>query len=635
MTEFDFQLLKQYSLEDSSLRDYQQEHKQNIYNAFAQHDSVMLQMPTGTGKTRLFVSLIHDLIRFGKEHNTRVGVLILVHRIELIEQIHEVLSLKYHLPHGFILSGEKEDAENPIQLASVQTLSRRLDDWRSHTFDLIIVDEAHHVTSDSYRTIIDQFPDAKMLGVTATPVRLNGKGFTDIFETLITSPSVKEFIDRGYLSSYLYFSVGRSSYIQTQIDGIRKYSHGDYAESELERICDTSRIRAEVVKTYTDFADGKKGIVYTINKLHNKNLCQQFLEKGISAVAIDSDTPTCERKESIEKFRRGEIKVICNVNLFSEGFDCPDIEFIQLARPTKSLALYLQQVGRGLRTSENKDNTIFLDNVGLYNRFKTPATNRKWRYHFEGRQEDYALWHEEESKLLCFSLNRTRNSPDLSEGHEEVHLIQTTDEKEHVREILRIIVAWMRPYIEKNIEAMNLAFDEIGLNGLALHDDFDSDNNPPELFFDIIHLYIKERTKEIRRYSLYHEFDFEETTEEGTAITVQRRCRGLNELILQLDKEFHEIRRNHVKSIVKEMVNDTYHFNPTVAEIYDAMNLLIHINPPTDKIPNNYDRSTNKLFCYFLMFFSDAHHFFKQRKSKILKCLNESLWDALDMHYPS
>ena len=136
-------------------------------------------------------------------------------------------------------------------------------------------------------------------------------------------------------------------------------------------------------------------------------------------------------------------------------------------------------------------------------------------------------------------------------------------------------------------------------------------------------------------YSLYHEFDFEETTEEGTAITVQRRCRGLNELIRQLDKEFHEIRRNHVKSIVKEMVNDTYHFNPTVAEIYDAMNLLIHINPPTDKIPNNYDRSTNKLFCYFLMFFSDAHHFFKQRKSKILKCLNESLWDALDMHYPS
>ena len=133
----------------------------------------------------------------------------------------------------------------------------------------------------------------------------------------------------------------------------------------MERVCDNDRVRAQVVKAYLDYAKGKRGIVYTINKLHNKNLCRQFNEKGIKAVAIDSDTPKVLREKYIEQFRRGEFLIICNVNLFTEGFDCPDIEFVQLARPTKSLALYLQQVGRGLRISDNKEKTLFLDNVGL------------------------------------------------------------------------------------------------------------------------------------------------------------------------------------------------------------------------------------------------------------------------------
>ena len=328
--------LKSYSLKDDTLRGYQQDNKQKIYDALERVNSVMLQMPTGTGKTRLFVSIIKDIFQYSRDNKQVLKVLVLVHRTELIDQIDEELGFRYNLAHGIIQAGEKERKIYPIQLASVQTLGRRLDKWTDKEFDFIIVDEAHHVKADSYQKIIKTFPRAKLLGVTATPVRLNGHGFTDIFDELIVSPSVKQFINDGYLSQYEYYSVARSSFIQQEIDGIKKFSQGDFAESELERVCDNDRIRAQVVKTYLDFANNKKGIVYTVNKEHNKNLCKEFNEKGVHAVAIDSDTPKELREKYIQQFRRGDFQIICNVNLFTEGFDCPDIEFVQLARPTKS-----------------------------------------------------------------------------------------------------------------------------------------------------------------------------------------------------------------------------------------------------------------------------------------------------------
>ena len=185
---------------DNSLRDYQKENKLKIYKAWDEGKSVMLQMPTGTGKTRLFVSIINDLFHFSRENRKAVRVLILVHRTELIDQIDNELGFKYGLAHGIIQSGDRERKHYPFQLASVQTLSRRLDKWSDKEFDFIIVDEAHHVKADSYLRIINTFPNAKVLGVTATPVRLNGQGFTDVFQELIVSPSVKHFIDEGYLS---------------------------------------------------------------------------------------------------------------------------------------------------------------------------------------------------------------------------------------------------------------------------------------------------------------------------------------------------------------------------------------------------------------------------------------------------
>ena len=372
---------------DIELRNYQQKNKEKIYDAWAKCRSVMLQMPTGTGKTRLFVSIVKDLHNWGRDNKQAIKILILAHRAELIDQISSNLGVKYGLAHGVIMASNMERRELPIQVGSVQTLNRRLQSWSNKEFDVIIVDEAHHIKADSYRKIIEEFPLAKVLGVTATPYRLNGAGFKEEFENLILSDSVSKFIKNNYLSEYEYFSIKASSTTQCKIDNITKFAFdGDYDERALIDILDKDHVRAGVVKTYLKYANSKKGLVYTINKEHNRHICGQFIENGISARTIDSDTKKEDREKIIHAFKMGDFDVLCNVNIFSEGFDCPDIEFVQLARPTKSLSMYLQQVGRGLRTSDDKEKVIFLDNVGLYKRFGLPSARRHWRKHFEGSE---------------------------------------------------------------------------------------------------------------------------------------------------------------------------------------------------------------------------------------------------------
>ena len=404
---------------DCSLRDYQIKNKRSICELWAEKKSIMLQMPTGTGKTRLFSSLLKDIQVYANDHEIEVNCLVMVHRMELVDQIVKELNKSYGLVSGIIQAGYKQEPELNIQVASVQTLSRRLEIWKQKEFDIVIVDEAHHVPAESYRTILKSFPRAKVLGVTATPYRLSGEGFTDIFEELIISPSVKQFIEKGILSGYDYYSVRHNSDIQRELDSVKTLQNGDYTDADMSRICDNDHIRAQIVETYQKYAPGKKGIIYTINKKHNCNLCEDFNRVGIRTVAIDSSTPKDVRNGYIDAFKAGEIDIICNVNIFSEGFDCPDIEFIQLARPTQSLSMYLQQVGRGLRVSAGKEKCVFLDNVGLYNRFGLPSANRKWMYHFIGHDEDYRPGKKK---------NRTaakKKERDLSEGDENVMLIET------------------------------------------------------------------------------------------------------------------------------------------------------------------------------------------------------------------
>lgn len=375
---------------DTSLRDYQKEAKDKIYKMWIQKRSIMFQMPTGTGKTRLFASIARDLFDWGAQHKTAVKILILAHRIELINQIDDHIGCKYNLAHALIVSKSIEQKKYTVQIGSVPTLTRRLSRWTDKDFDIIIIDEAHHVKAESYRRILKEFPRAKVLGVTATPYRMNGASFHPEFDDLIISQPVLSFIKQHWLCEYQYYSIKPSSKVQRDIDSITRFAlDGDYLDAAMLDVMDKDEIRAGIVECYEKYAKGKKGIVYTINREHNLHVCSRYIERGYKAVAIDSETPAEERERLVEDFKNGRIDIICNVNIFSEGFDCPDLEFIQLARPTKSLSMYLQQVGRGLRPANGKDYLIILDNVGLYNRFGFPSARRHWRYHFEGRQVDY------------------------------------------------------------------------------------------------------------------------------------------------------------------------------------------------------------------------------------------------------
>lgn len=371
--------------QDDCLRQYQIDSKSKIFTAWSTYRSILFQMPTGTGKTRLFASIIKDIRRISVEKRIipQPKVLVLAHRSELIDQISDTLENRYHISCGIIKSGVKEDRKAIVQVASVQSLTRRINKWADFQFKFIIIDEAHHALARTYMKICKAYPQAYILGVTATPYRLSGESFRKLFNRLITSMPVHKFIEQGYLSPFRYYSIRPESNLQQSINNISSFGvDGDYSEKAMMDICDHNTIRAKLVKAYLQYAKGKKGIIYTINKKHNQNVADQYTKLGLHVAAIDADTPPSERKKAVNDFKNGSIDIICNVNIFSEGFDCPDLEFIQLARPTQSLSLYLQQVGRTLRISENKTQAIILDNVGLYNKFGLPNKVINWQKYF-------------------------------------------------------------------------------------------------------------------------------------------------------------------------------------------------------------------------------------------------------------
>lgn len=410
---------------DNTLRPYQIDSKKEIYEAWLSMKSILFQMPTGTGKTRLFASIINDIrtISVRKKIVPQPRILILAHRTELINQIYDTLLHKYHIVCGVIKSGIKETPEALVQIASVQSLSRRLSRWEKVPFGFIVIDEAHHALAKTYSKICRTFVGAKILGVTATPCRLNKESFRKLFDKLITSPSVQHFIDAGYLSPIEYYSIRPDNYLQYELDSINVFgANGDYAEKELMGVCDKAKIRAQLVKSYQEYANGKKGIVYTINQTHNKHIAEQYLEIGVRVATIDSNTPDSERKRIVREFKNNTIDVICNVNIFSEGFDCPDIDFIQLARPTLSLSLYLQQVGRALRKSEGKERALILDNVGSYNKFGLPNIERNWERYFNG------FGHQESEKLKRRAKLNKEEKKEVEEADDEMLLIETMGE---------------------------------------------------------------------------------------------------------------------------------------------------------------------------------------------------------------
>lgn len=374
--------------DNTVLRPHQIEAKAKIFDAWSKYDSVMLQMPTGTGKTYLFTSLINDIINTYKLAHKNIKILIVVHRTELLDQISATLN-KFGIAHGFIQGAREQYLWKRVQVGSIMSLLTDKNYYNvcRQKFDYIIVDEAHHSLADTYIRLFGLFPNAKKLGVTATPWRLNHESFLSLYQYLIVSPQISWFINNNLLSDFDYVSIKQDSEVQRLVDKSEVVSTGDFSNVDLDNTFNNQRIRSKLYESYLQFANGRKGIVYAINKCHAAKIAELYSSHGVKAMAIDCDTPRDVRQEMITAFKNGEISVLVNVDIFTEGFDCPDVNFIQLARPTKSLSLYLQQVGRGLRIVEGKEKTIILDNVGLYNYFGLPNANRKWQYHFEGHED--------------------------------------------------------------------------------------------------------------------------------------------------------------------------------------------------------------------------------------------------------
>ena len=541
-------------MKNIKLFDYQEDMKERIEKALRLHRSVMAQMPTGTGKTVLLASVVESFLR---EHSN-CHVWIVAHRRELVSQIRETIQRVFFesprpsfqrglhfLPKPLFLRkrgcnrptrcseplrskdggpskvspdcagwdrlGERggdglaatsASSVNPtsdmmpIKAVSIQWLSKHYDEIEEEP-GMIVIDEAHHALAKTYKEMWERFPKAKFLGLTATPCRLNGKGFTDLFDVLVQSWSVPEFISKGRLATYDFVSIKSDGVTQRLIDSLQKRgADGDYQNKEMDMLLNKKPSIERLYRSLEEFGKDRKGIVYAINISHANAIAEFYREHGIAAVAIDSKTPSSLRKELIERFKAsntsqnlpfsnhpvnsskitpslftikegstshpdpltlrreggnrptrcseplrskvggpskvspdcagwdrlgatclraadgvgdrladtclragdglgatclraadglGAIQVLVNVDIFSEGFDCPDVEFVQLARPTLSLAKYLQMVGRGLRVARGKKNCVIIDNVGLYRVFGLPSQVWNWNAMFEGK----------------------------------------------------------------------------------------------------------------------------------------------------------------------------------------------------------------------------------------------------------
>ena len=535
-------MLFEMTMKKIKLFDYQEDMVKRVQEAFKHHDAVMVQMPTGTGKTYLLAALVG---LFLKEE-----VWVIAHRRELVSQIKDTLERFF--------SSLKNTS---IKVTSIQWLSRHYGEMEEKP-GLIVIDEAHHALAETYAEVMNAYRKAKKLGLTATPYRLNGKGFTDLFDTLLCSWSMEKFIAEGRLSLYDYYSIKPDSASQLLIDSLQKRgADGDYQQKELNEVMDVEPSLERLCLTIKEYVPGKKGIVYAISIQHAEHIAEFYRENGIKAVAISSKTPLAERQELIERFKASnlsfsnhpvppskegvskitpsiftikegdfskthpssltlkggstafpkplspqgtgdvtalrcseplrskvggaskpspeclsasalkeaaeclpeclsasaskeaseclsvgasenslasstsslnstsdDIDVLVSVDLFSEGFDCPDVEFIQLARPTLSLAKYMQMVGRGLRVAEGKEYCVILDNVGLYKRFGLPSVDRDWQSMFEGRTSLEDILQE-----ACMQVNSHNCRMDvLMDGDEEMMKIINHDRQQQM-----------------------------------------------------------------------------------------------------------------------------------------------------------------------------------------------------------
>ena len=303
--------------------------------ALQRHKRVLLQAPTGAGKTALTVYMMGRAAEQGKRS------VFLVHQNELLSQTSRALWAQ-KLEHGMIAAGRSRSRQ-PAQVASVQTLVRRLDQYEMP--DLIIIDECHRSASASYQAILEHWPGVRVVGLTATPQRTDGKGLDDTYQTIVLGPSIRELMDAGYLCDYEIFAPPNTldlSAVKTRM--------GDYDKGELEATLDKPTITGDAVATYRKHASGKRCVVMCVSIKHAEHVRDSYLAAGVPAEMIEGSMTNKEREEVLNRMRTGETLVIAQVQLLIEGVDIPSIEVVQWLRPTQSLIVWMQGNGRGLRS---------------------------------------------------------------------------------------------------------------------------------------------------------------------------------------------------------------------------------------------------------------------------------------------
>ncbi len=348
-----------------SLREYQQAGLDEIRRHLrAGVRSVLWQMPTGAGKT---ASTAHMLKGAAAKGNRAWFV---VHRRELIMQSHKAFKA-IGVEHGIIAAGFDLAMRRPVQICSVGTLGRRLD--RVAEPQLIVFDEAHHMAAGTWQAIFRRFPRAVHIGLSATPERLDGQGLEQFFMRMVPGPTVRELITGGYLVPYRLFAPAMGP----DLSGVHKRA-GDYARDELAAVMGKPKVVGDAVEHYRRVAMGRRAVVFAVSIEASQRIVQAFRDAGIPAEHVDGETAPDERDAAIKRFAAGTTRVLSNVELFGEGFDLPAIEAVILLRPTQSLAMYLQQVGRGLRTAPGKADCIILDHAGNSARHGLPDDDREW-----------------------------------------------------------------------------------------------------------------------------------------------------------------------------------------------------------------------------------------------------------------
>ena len=347
-----------------TLRPYQNQLANDIRAAFGSGANRPLAVsPTGSGKTVLFSYITSQVLKRGSR------VIIVAHRREILDQISATLK-RVGVPHGFIQAG-KSTSTQPAMVASIQTLARRLDTVPAP--DLVIIDEAHHSVSKSYVQMFAAWPTAKFIGVTATPERLDGKGLGAMFDRMVMGPSVQWLIDNGFLAQPVYYAP-REVVDLSQVHTVA----GDFDRSEAEEIVDTPRITGDAVTHYVRFCNRQRAVAFCISVAHAQHVADTFNSCGIPSASIDGTLDPEVRKQRVEDLTAGKILVLTSCELISEGFDLPAVNAAILLRPTHSLSMHLQQVGRALRPYPGKTNAIILDHVGNCLRHGLAEQERDW-----------------------------------------------------------------------------------------------------------------------------------------------------------------------------------------------------------------------------------------------------------------